>query len=117
MARMLPIKACLSLPEALVVRSCLADHGIFTTLNGYHHGSAAWHCLYALNGIRIDVLDIDVDRARELLDHTPSLRDADAAQSRGVRGRASWSDIGLAAAALILAGLPLPLWLRRPRRD
>ena len=93
MARMVPSKTCLSLPEALVVRSYLADHGIFAALNGYHHGSTAWYCLYALNGIQIGVLDIDFDKATELVEQALSLSDADASPDGDDRGRASWSDI------------------------
>jgi hypothetical protein len=114
MARMLPIKAYLSLPEALVVASYLDDHGVLTALNGFHHGSMAWHCLYALNGIQVCVLDIDFDRARELVDHAPSLSDPEAKRDGHDRGRPTLSDIALAAAAFLLIGLPMPVWLRRP---
>ena len=117
MARMVPIKTCLSLREALVVASYLGDHGIFAALNGYHHGSMAWHCLYALNGIRISVLDIDFESARELVDQAPSSGDTDAGRGGEGPERASPSDIGVAAAALLLAGLPMPVWLRRPRQS
>jgi hypothetical protein len=114
MARMLPIKACLSLPEALVVASYLDDHGVLTALNGYHHSAMAWHCLFALNGIQVSVLDIDVDRARELLDQARPLSDPEAKRDGHDRGRPTLSDIGLAAAAFLLTGLPMPVWLRRP---
>jgi hypothetical protein len=112
---MVPVKTCFSLPEALVVSSCLADKGIFAALNGYHHGSSAWHCLYALNGIQISVLDADFDEARDLLDQPRS--DADADWDRGDRGQANLSDIVLAVVALLLAGLPMPVWSRRAHRD
>jgi hypothetical protein len=113
---MVPVKTCLSLPEALVVSSYLADKGIFAALNGYHHASTAWHCLYALNGIQISVLDVDFDRARQLVDQARSSSDADAGRDTDDRGQASLSDIGLATAAFLLAGLPMPVWLRRARR-
>jgi hypothetical protein len=47
---LVPIKSCLSLPEALVVSSYLRGYGLITALNGYHHASAAWFVLFALDG-------------------------------------------------------------------
>jgi hypothetical protein len=105
------------LPEALVVSSYFAGHGIYTALDGYHHASMAWHCLYALDGIRVSVLDIDFDRAGRLLDQAPSSSAADAGRVGRDAGRASLSDIGLAVVALLLVGVPFPVWLRRPRPD
>jgi hypothetical protein len=113
---MVPVKSCLSPSEALVVSSYLADNGIFAALNGYHHGATAWHCLYALNGIQISVLDVDFDRASELLVETPFPRGADAGGDVEGPVRARATEIGLAAAALLLTGLPMPVWLRRPRQ-
>jgi hypothetical protein len=113
MARMVPVKTCLSLPEALVASSYLRDHGVMTALNGYHHASAAWHVLLALGGIQISILDSDFDRARELLvDGSPPAPDYEQLQS-GAAGRATLCELAIAAAAFLLTGLPLPLWIRR----
>ena len=110
MATLVPVKSCLSLPEALVVSSYLRDHGLITALNGYHHASVAWFVLFALDGVRISVLDKDVARARELLGHVeskpPSQQESDAGR------RPTLSEVAIAAAAFVLTGLPLPLWIR-----
>lgn len=115
--RMVPIKTCLSLPEALVAGSYLQGHGIFAALNAYHHASAAWYCLFALNGIQIRVLDIDADRARQLLlegSSTDRSREQAGAEDRV---RPTLSEILIATAGYFLAGLPLPAWVRRRRPE
>ena len=114
MASLVPVKACLSLPEALVVSSYLRDHGLITALNGYHHASVAWFVLFALDGVRISVLDRDVGRARELLADV-ALEAPSQEEPEGERRHSAptLSQIAVAAAAFILTGLPLPLWIRR----
>jgi hypothetical protein len=111
MASLVPVRTCLSLPEALVVSSYLRDHGLITALNGYHHASVAWFALFAPGGVRISVLDKDVARARELLadvaSKPPSQEEPEAGR------RPTLSEVAIAAAAFVLTGLPLPLWIRR----
>jgi hypothetical protein len=114
MASLVPVKTCLSLPEALVVSSYLSGHGLITALNGYHHASAAWFVLFALDGVRISVLDRDVGRARELLADVASKDPSQEEPEAGRRHSApTVFEVAVAAAALILSGLPLPLWIRR----
>lgn len=113
MARMVPIRTCLSLPEALVVNSYLRDRGVIAALNGYHHASVAWHHLFALGGIRLNVLDSHLDRARELLaDASPMADNQEQAEAGGVAVTPTYLEIAVALAALLLA-VPLPLWVRR----
>ena len=114
MASLVPIKACLSLPEALVVSSYLRDHGLITALNGYHHASVAWFVLFALDGVRISVLDRDVGRARELLaDAASQAPGREEPEGERHHNPPTLSEIAVAAAAFVLTGLPLPLWVRR----
>jgi hypothetical protein len=114
MARMVPVKTCLSLPEALVASSYLHDHGVMTALNGYHHASAAWHLLFALNGIQISVLDSDLDRARALLaDGSPAAVEEEQPRAGGAATPPTQFEIAIALAAFLLTGLPLPAWVRR----
>jgi hypothetical protein len=113
MARMIPVKTCLGLPEALVASSYLRDHGVMTALNGYHHASVAWYVLFALNGIQISVLDSDLDRARELLaDSSPVAVEEEQAQAGGAATPPTQFEIAIALAAFLLTGLPLPAWTR-----
>src|SRR5262245_19512545 len=116
-ARMVPVKTCLSLPEALVAGSYLQGHGIFAALNAYHHASAAWHCLFALNGIQISVLDIDADRARQLLQECASKGRGREQASTEDGKRPTPSEILIAAAGYLLTCLPLPAWVRRRRAE
>jgi hypothetical protein len=111
---MVPIKTCLSLPEALVVRSYFQDHGIVAALNVYYHGSVAWHHIFALNGIQLSVLDVEFDRARQLMVDAASLADEqDQPDAEGPAARPTLFQIAAAMVVLLLAGLPLPLWSRR----
>jgi hypothetical protein len=111
---LVPIKTCLSLPEALVASSYLRDHGVMTALNGYHHASVAWFVLFALGGIQLSVLDNDLDRARDLLeDGSPTAVNQERTEADGAASPATLSEIAIAVAAFLLTGLPLPLWIRR----
>ena len=110
MARMVPIKTFLSLSEALVASSCLQGHGIVAALNSYYHGSIAWHHLVALNGIQLSVLDIDLDRAKEVLVQDSSVADGQKPADAKSHCPATLSEIGVAVATLLVAGLPLPIF-------
>jgi hypothetical protein len=117
MARLVPVKTCLSLPEALVAESYLREHGVVTSLNGYHHASVAWHHLFALGGIRLSVLDIHLERARVLLaTPSPMADDEEQAVADGVAVTPTQFEIAVALAASLLA-MPLPLWVRRKYLD
>ena len=110
---MVPVKTCLSLPVALVVSGYLHDHGVMTALNGYHHASVAWHHLFALGGIRLSVLDSDLDRARALLAApSPVADDQEQADAGGSAVTPTLFETAVALAALSVA-VPLPLWARR----
>ena len=117
MARMVPVMTCLSLPEALVAESYLRGHGIFPALNAYHHASVAWYCLFALNGIQLSVLNIEADRARELLQKGSSSDRGREQTGVDDRVRPTLSEILIAAAGYFLTGLPCPAWVRRRRPE
>lgn len=53
--------------QALVAKSLLEAHGIFVVLPDWYHMTNAWHLTFALQGIRLCVMDCDEQAAIELL--------------------------------------------------
>lgn len=57
--------------EAAVARSLLDAHGIYALLPERHHAANAWHLTFALQGLRLSVLERDAAIAAELLQPAP----------------------------------------------
>jgi len=53
--------------QAVVAKSLLDAHGIFAVLPDWYHTTNAWHLTFALQGIRLCVMDCDEEAAVELL--------------------------------------------------
>ncbi len=98
--------------EALVACSALQAAGVRPHLAENFHASVAWHYVIALQGIRILVPHSDFEIARAVLDGANHASDA----PRGAANpRPTPTELILAGAAFLIAGLPFPLWLRRKR--
>lgn len=53
--------------QAVVAKSLLDAHGMFALLPDWYHAANAWHMTFALQGIRLCVMDSDAEAAMELL--------------------------------------------------
>lgn len=94
-----------NISDAVIARSFLEAHGIYAWLPDWNYVSNAWHHLFALQGIRLCVLDSEQARASELL----------AAAERRPFGaeRPRTGDLVIASAAYLLVGIPHPIRKRR----
>ena len=116
MTSLVTVLVCHEFSEASVARSLLEAHGVVTCCPEWHHASVAWHNMYALGGIRLMTLNTMAGEALDLLgtgaspDRTPP-----ATRQAWVRPEVTVTDLAVALAVLIYAGLPFPLWRRRHR--
>ncbi len=67
MSKLVIAKRCLDLPEAIVARSLLDFHGYPVFLFDTAYIGVQWHKLQAIGGLRLMVLEEDLDDAKELL--------------------------------------------------
>lgn len=96
------------LPEAVVAKSMLEAHGIFAVIPDWLHASNAWHYTFAIQGIRLCVLEDDEALALELLQPSPTYEEPQ---------RAASCQSGLMALlSYVFAGLPYPV-RRRTKSD
>jgi hypothetical protein len=109
MASMVTVAVHHDLSDAMVARSCLEAYGLVAVLPEWNHATIAWHFVYALDGLRL----------WQLLGNVTDLERATATPKQ----TSNWlsSDITIvglatAAAAFVMAGLPMPIWKRRLRR-
>ena len=84
----------------------LEAHGLFATLPDWFLSANAWHHTFAIQGIRLCVLDDDESVATELLKGSP---DYEAPETRASIKRGL-----IALLCLYFGGIPYPV--RRPRR-
>ncbi len=63
---MVTIQTCSSLSDAEVIRSCLRGSGVESFLPDEFAAQNTWAS--ALGGVRVQVMEEDADRAREILD-------------------------------------------------
>jgi hypothetical protein len=117
LARLKLIAANLSVPEGITAGSYLEAFGIHVALAGYHHGTMAWHHLYAIGGLQLWVLDANEEIALQLLSLPALNRHDHQTGHRTTIARANVPELMLAAIAFITAGLPLPIWVRRRQPD
>lgn len=119
MARLVPIATRLTIPEALVMRSCLEARGIFVNLDAIHIAAMAWHLTFALQGLTLSVTQSDVDRARDLLDNVASTYAANPGATSNPWTSLSTNVMRAVIGVAIWAwtGLPCPYWERRWRPD
>lgn len=121
MTRLIPIETGLTVPEALVLRSLLEARGIFASLDEFHHATVAWYHLFALQGVRLSVPNADVELARTLIDEARATTGQEKTGRRtdvsARRTSVRPSDIIVAIATLLIAGLPFPFWERRRTDD
>jgi hypothetical protein len=66
-ARLVPLRACYSIAEAVCLRSMLAAYGVWTSADTIWHAQIDWYALVALHGIDLHVLPDDEETARALL--------------------------------------------------
>src|SRR5271170_5735475 len=69
---MITVRRCFSLPEAQVIQSHLEGSGIETFLPDELTVQNDWLWTNAIGGVRVQVHEEDVERARELLDENPN---------------------------------------------
>lgn len=110
LARLVTIRSVRSLPEALVARSYLEANGIVVAFNGYHHAAMNWALLFALQGVRIGVIDTQREQAVELLKVTEHIPDEDPPLPLP-----TCSQMVVAVIAFVLTTVPFPFWLRHWR--
>ena len=93
-------------PEAAVAKSMLEAHGIFAVLPDWFLTTNAWHYTFAIQGIRLCVLDDDEPLAAELLKASPNYEESES--------KASVKNGLIAFLCFYFCGIPYPV--RRPTR-
>lgn len=87
--------------EAVVAKSFLEAHGIYSIIPDWNTARNAWHYVTALQGVRLCAMESEAKRANEILDEVEveTLR----------QGPICKGDLFLAAIAFFLAGIPHPV--------
>src|ERR1700683_3568228 len=78
---MVTVRSCYSLLEAQVVQSHLEGSGIKAFLRDEFTVQNNWLWANAIGGIRVQLLEEDVERAAEVLDEEPAADQTEAAKS------------------------------------
>jgi hypothetical protein len=119
MATMVTVAIYHDLADAMVARSCLEAYGLVAVLPEWNHATIAWHFVFALHGLRLWTIDSSAEVAQQLLGYVADPEHATVTMKQ----TSSWLfadiaivDLATAAAAFVLAGLPMPVWKRRMRR-
>ena len=98
--------------EALVAWSALDAAGLQPNLAELHHASIAWHHIFALQGIRLIVNSQDLEAASTVLNLRKTIGNGENYSAPKARAH----ELVFAAAVLLIAGLPFPIWMRRSNR-
>jgi hypothetical protein len=96
------------LPEAVAAKSMLEAHGIFAVLPDWFHATNAWHYTFALQGIRLCVLEDDEVISTELLTPSPTYEEP--------KKRASFKTALIACLCFFIANVPYPVRQRSSSR-
>ena len=67
MSQTVPIQTCASIEEALIVWSVLDSSEVCAWISNYHHAIADWSNVIAFGGIRVLVLESELEAAGEAL--------------------------------------------------
>lgn len=87
--------------DAVVAQSMLQAHGILAILPDWFQTSNAWHYTFALQGIRLCVLDCDASIAAELLKAVPGYEEPET--------KPSITNGLIAFLCFYFAGIPYPV--------
>ena len=68
MAELVTLKTFLDSQEAQIAKGVLDQHGITAFVGDENFASASWMHLFALGGLRLRVMDSDLEAAREILE-------------------------------------------------
>lgn len=113
MTRFVPLATCLSIPQAVCLRSMLDAYGIATEARTLWHAQADWSILVALGGVVVGVPETEFDTARDLsapLDaYVDDLETEPQAAIRQPLRALFWGYLG------VIHGAPLPSWVRHRR--
>lgn len=112
MAILIPVAARLTIPEALVMRSCLEAHGIVANIDAFHYAAMVWQHSFAIQGLTLSVARPDAEHAHALLAAAMSPDDTtrtDAVPTLATGAIRAIVSVGIWA----LTGLPCPYWERR----
>lgn len=112
MARLVPLRVCYSIPEALCLRAMLAAYGIPSAANALQHASVSWSLLVAL-GPAVHVFDEHLEDACLLAEPVEEYVN-DVESEPSAMWRAPLLAI-LGIALSILCGIPAPIWITKRR--
>lgn len=113
MARLVPLRVCYSIPEALCLRAMLAAYGIPSAANALQHARNDWFKLVAFGGIEVQVFDTDTEAAQNLLTPVEDYVDDLESEPRAIL-RAPFHVL-TAIFFLWFFGAPAPLWVTKRR--
>jgi hypothetical protein len=116
MALLVTVATRLTIPEALVMRSCLEAHGIVASLDAFNYATMVWQHTFAIQGLTLSVAQPDAERAHLLLAAStlPSrIRSTDTVPALSTGLIRAFVSVGIWA----LTGLPCPYWERQTDPD
>ncbi|WED63616.1 DUF2007 domain-containing protein [Synoicihabitans lomoniglobus] len=98
--------------EAFLVRARLQGNGVNASIRDEHIVSAYWYYSNAIGGVRVEVEDDDVERAREILERPPCETGILICPQCG-SGTVRIRELNVWTAVALTIGFPLPVKSRR----